>query len=220
MDWTLLQFNLVVLASDNNPTILNPDFLKYGGIVTEELNMEVVGPAITTPAFSTVQYNNGIGITVEPQKIQVADNNLKELDKSFAQRILKSYVKTVPHVNYTAVGINFRLIHSVSDPDGLIKKYLLHTKFVENSKEQPKKLGVKLAYDFNGFIFTLNLNADTLKALNNPKDTITGVVVDANFHHNMRAKQSEAYLEIAEIVDRCNDALSVLKTTLEDLFKE
>lgn len=219
MDWNLLQFNLVVLASDNNPTILNPDFLKYRGIVPGELKMELAGPAITTPAFATVQYNNGIVVTVEPQKIQVADNSQTPPDKSNAQYILKRYVETVPHVNYTAVGINFRLMHLNEDPNNLIATHLLHSKFKKDTDSRLKKTGVRLAYDYNGFIFNLNLNADTLNKVNDPKDTITGIVVDSNFHHDVKVNQSESYKEISGIVDRWEEAFKELKSTLNHLFK-
>src|SRR5713101_6330983 len=71
----LILFSVVIVGGDHNPTILNPDFLTIREIVPKEWGWEVADPAITTPPFAIVRYTNGTSITVERNKLQVADSS-------------------------------------------------------------------------------------------------------------------------------------------------
>src|SRR2546428_392286 len=111
METHLIQFSVVVVGEAHNPTILNPDFLAIREIVPKEWGWEVLSPAITTPPFAIVRYTNRVSITVEHGKLQVADLGVgDDPTGSKAAEIARRYVNTLPHVRYTAVGINFHSI--------------------------------------------------------------------------------------------------------------
>lgn len=72
-----ISFSVVVIANDHNPTILNPDFLRTNNIIPSDY---AVKNTVTTPPFSTVEYENGITISVEIDKLQVINNISNGLD--------------------------------------------------------------------------------------------------------------------------------------------
>ena len=121
MSRKLLQFSIVVLATDHNPTILNPDFLRLQEIVPADWGWDLASPPITTPPFATVQYESGVSISVESNKLQVADNKITEPTESKIIAMVKRYVAVIPHVRYTAVGINFRSAVELDDANAYLK---------------------------------------------------------------------------------------------------
>lgn len=100
-DFKLGDFNIVILANVNNPTILNPDFLIMNSIVSgDDCKPNNV---ITTPTFSTISYDNGISIMVDSNKIQVTDANGVKLAESTICDMTAHYVEALPHVKYTVL---------------------------------------------------------------------------------------------------------------------
>ena len=103
----LIEFSVVVVAQSNNPTILNPDFLKHNGIVSAGRDLHREQPPLTTPMFSQVAFEDGLVVRADPATIafmQAADVLAHgDID---GPTVAKGYLKTVPHVRYTALGLN------------------------------------------------------------------------------------------------------------------
>lgn len=101
----LVEFSVVLLATSNNPSILNPDFLRYNDIV--DASWQVQEPRISTPAFSQVIFKDGLTVTADPDRIIFAQTG----DRLAAADIVcpemaKRYAEKIPHVPSRAVGIN------------------------------------------------------------------------------------------------------------------
>lgn len=105
----LVGFSVVVVAQSNNPTILNADFLQYNGIVGSSRALH--GDPVTTPVFSQVSFDEDLVVQAFPERIvftQAASGMAPEdID---CPAIAKGYLKTVPHVPYTALGLNPRAV--------------------------------------------------------------------------------------------------------------
>ncbi len=98
-------FSVVVLAQANNPTIINPDFLHYNGIVDKDRQLD--GPAISTPAFSQVMFQGGLIIKADPDRVVFEQSGTSlEVPDIVCVDAARGYIKTVPHVPYRAVGLN------------------------------------------------------------------------------------------------------------------
>jgi hypothetical protein len=61
------EFGIIIAAKNHKPTILNPDFLKYSGIVPTE--WELARQPIYTQSVSQVAFINGIVIIAEPTRV-------------------------------------------------------------------------------------------------------------------------------------------------------
>ena len=78
----------VVVARNHNPTILNPDFLKYNNIVPA--NWELAESPLCTPPVAQVKYTNGISIVAQKidqqqvrkvarlSRLELTDNEVQE----------------------------------------------------------------------------------------------------------------------------------------------
>jgi len=75
MNIDLVQFSIIVVANDHNPSLINPDFLERTGIVDAAWAWKRGTDAISTPAFATLSYDAGVTITVEPRKLQLGSQS-------------------------------------------------------------------------------------------------------------------------------------------------
>ncbi len=104
MPINLNSLSVVIVAQAHNPSILNPDFLKARGIVDPSFTPKTV---FCTPPVSQVSYQEGISIVAEFQKLQFVDEQPERIASgSPIADIAIKYIDVLPHVNYTAVGLN------------------------------------------------------------------------------------------------------------------
>ena len=105
----LIEFSVVVVAEAeaNNPTILNPDFLRHNGIVGTHWRLSESHQPVTTPWLSVVVFDGGLTVRADPNRVTFEQQGgvLSPEDIECAD-IAKGYLKTVPHVPYTAFGVN------------------------------------------------------------------------------------------------------------------
>jgi len=62
----LAGMSVVLIGEANNPTILNPDFLRLHVVGSERQLKE---PPICTPVFARVSYRDGISVQSEPNRV-------------------------------------------------------------------------------------------------------------------------------------------------------
>lgn len=184
MENQLIQFSTVVVGKAHNPTILNPDFLVANDIVPKAWGWEVA-ETVTTPPLGVVRYTNGVAVTVEFGKLQVTDIDVgDDPTASKAAEIATRYVHTLPHVRYTAVGINFQSVVAVDSPEAYLRE-----RFVAagpwNSKKWPlSAAGLRLVYDLgNEGRVTLSLDAGETQS-SADKERKKVVIANANFHRD------------------------------------
>lgn len=111
MQINLIGFSVVVVAQSNNPTILNPDFLRHNGIVDSARALREDRPLFTTPLLSEVSFDEDLVVRAEPERITFAQAATGLAHENIdCPTIAKSYLKTIPHVRYTALGVNPRAV--------------------------------------------------------------------------------------------------------------
>ncbi len=115
-DWSvdIVEFSVVLVVNPNDPSILNPDFLRYNRIVDD--SHQVQGDTIVTPAFSQVIFEGGLTVKALPDRVifeQTGDALTPE--GIVCPEMAKRYVETVPHAQYRAIGINPKAIRILSD---------------------------------------------------------------------------------------------------------
>ena len=111
MQIDLIEFSIVVVAQSNNPTILNPDFLKHNGIVSVRRDLHREQPPLTTPMFSQVAFADGLVVRADPATIAfVQAGDVLPRGDIDGPAVAKGYLKTVPHVPYTALGLNPKVL--------------------------------------------------------------------------------------------------------------
>lgn len=184
MEKEFIEFSLVILANDHNPTILNPDFLQRNQIVNDEWGWQVIGQPITTPPFATVQYDSKVVVTVEPMKLQVTDNSGQSIEKNHICEIVSNYVNCLPHVDYLALGINFTNISKVENVNEyLIDRFLKDGSWNRNANKM-QSVGFKFSYGLENGTIAFSIDKGSRKAVDKPF-----IVSRANFHRELDLRE-------------------------------
>ena len=69
MQIDLIGFSVVVVAQSNNPTILNPDFLRHNGIVSSSRALHSDRLPFVTPVVSEVSFDDDLVVRADPQRM-------------------------------------------------------------------------------------------------------------------------------------------------------
>ncbi len=214
----LIQFSTVVVGKAHNPTILNPDFLAVNEIVPSAWGWEVA-ETLTTPPFGVVRYTNGIAVTVEFGKLQVTDVNVSEDPRpSKAAEIATSYVQTLPHVRYTAAGINFQSIVAIDSPETFLKERFVTAGPWKSEKRQLSAAGLRLVYALGdqGRV-TLSLDAGEAQSSgDNVKKKV--VIVNGNFHRD--CKEHPDHENVAKHLTNVGDDWAMYRDLLTEAIAE
>ena len=194
-DWSvdIVEFSVVLVVNPNDPSILNPDFLRYNGIVDDSI--QVQGDTITTPAFSQVTFEGGLTVKAVPDRVifEQAGEALT-LEDIVCPNMAKQYVEKVPHVPYRAVGINPKGIRSLHDKSPERVLWALSDKGSWTSfKDVMPEIQLKAIYRYNNRAMIL----DIIEAKKRGKDgsESTGLLFQANIHRDVPQANQQARIE-------------------------
>ena len=180
MDLQVLSAAVVVLADRHNPTILHPAFLESQKITVA--GWELASPPICTPPIAVVKYQNGITFITELEKFQVLDEGIGDnVADSTAPELARRYITALPHVRYTAVGLNFNVISASDDAERvLIDKFLKPGPWY-TEEEHPAAAAVRLVYNVEGASLRLGFDPGESQREGEAEKT-SGIIVNCNFH--------------------------------------
>jgi len=218
MNYQLAQFSIVVVGKSHNPSILNPTFLKVRRIVPEEWEEK---ETITTPPFASIDYETGVSLIVEHEKLQFIDHARHETPiESKVASIAKKYIETLPHVAYKAVGVNFHIVVPMVSPEIYLKERFLKSGSWDTTEYPISAVGLRLVFDVikDG---RLMVSLDVGEASNSEQsesETRRVVMVRANFHRDCKGYPAED--QVVSYIDRVEDDWSTLERLLKNLFAE
>jgi hypothetical protein len=181
MNFILDNFAIVVLAQAHNPSILNPDFLKNQKIVDQSFTPTNV---ICTPPVAQVSYKEGITIMAEFEKMQFTDTIAARIPfESPIPDIATKYIRVLPHVRYTAVGINFVGHYPCKDRETAAN--LLPSKFLREGKwssfgDAAPYVGINLKYLIGNVHCTIKLDTTDASRPNEAPSPV--IVISSNYH--------------------------------------
>ncbi|MCY3826844.1 MAG: hypothetical protein OXG10_05635 [Candidatus Dadabacteria bacterium] len=202
--------SVVIVANSNNPTILNQDFLYHNGIVPKDWTLEKNMPPVMTPAVSQITFENGFKVIAELNRILFEQFTvpLKEEDIVCAD-IAKRYLRTVPHVPYTAVGINLHGYRTYQkQASETVSDLLIKKGGWMNFREAAPSFQVKAVYGYEDKTITLDIAENFIKE----KDAkeVPAVVFNANIHRDIsdETNQQMRVSKLVSILDSCNKDIS------------
>jgi len=184
IDFNIQGLSIVILGRNHNPTILNPDFLKRNDIV--EVDWELQSPPICVEPMAQVHFKNGVKINAQLEKITFSESIAgKEAQEILIPEIAYKYTKTLPHVEYAAIGINPQGRISVEGDKEASQEFLKET-FITSGPWQtfgdsPVKASINFTYTFGDVVCNLGIEEKSLKF--SEKESIPVLVFAANLHH-------------------------------------
>ena len=215
MNLTLSNFSIVVLAQAHNPSILNPDFLKNNDIVSTDFKTKNV---ICTPPVAQVVYEEGISIVAEFERLQFIDTILERIPESTPiPGIAARYIETLPHVRYTACGINFAGHFLFKDKDSA--RSFISEKFIKPGpwllQNEATDIGVTFTYSIGNTKRAVSLKPGEIQG---PDGVMfPGILVNANYHLDITEGDLESMKSFIFGWCTCFDHL---KQFIEAIFSE
>jgi hypothetical protein len=172
----LLNSSVVILAKAHNPTILHPSFLSAQGIVPSD--WELAENPICTPAISVVKYANNVVFTAELNKLMIRQDDPSA--DTPVRRLALAYVEKLPHVTYSAVGVNFAAFIERPTPAQWVIDRFLSKGPGNDEKLKPDAVGLKFVYPVEGGRLNLGCDAGTIQNAEK-KTTVPALIINANY---------------------------------------
>lgn len=218
-----LNFSIVGLVKNHNPSILNPDFLERNEIVPKEWEWERGDSSITTPAFAVVEYKNGVTIFADTNKIQITDIHSVEPNVSKIQQVIDKYLR-ITMVSCTSIGINFLSVIGMEDDkkcNNYLADFFLKKDPWQSADHVPDSFGFQFVYMIDGVKLVLDIRAGTIiTTIFGAASTDKGIVLSANFNKDSLNSTGEVacclggipthWKRYNEIIDKIKPELIIL----------
>ena len=181
----LYEFSVVLAATSNNPSILNPDFLFHNGIV--DASCEVKDPRISTPAFSQVVFQNGLTVKADPDRVIFEQRGTRlGIEEIVCPDIAIRYLEKVPHVPYRAVGINPKARRpSEGKAADRVADALIDQGAWLSFKDCTPEIQLKAIYRYTNR--TIIMDIAGTERMEQGEKQISGLLFEANIHRDIQA---------------------------------
>ena len=208
---TLYETGIVIVGQNHNPSILNPDFLWRHKIVAAETKLADKSPPFNTPMASQSTFENGLHIVSEPNRISFVETDIKN-GGLLCCDTAKKYLRVVPLVHYTAVGINFFGFFSTRDDT-----FAPHDLLTDHNRLQYEDVcpSAEITLTYPLADKTVNLTIRNSK-LSSP-GAEQKVVVRGNFHHRIHADEGESYKVARATIDEREKDLECFNVLVEKI---
>ncbi|BAY22174.1 hypothetical protein NIES2100_19370 [Calothrix sp. NIES-2100] len=215
----LLQELAIAIAAKNlNPTVLNPDFLKYTGVVPSD--WELGRSPVYANGIAQITFSNGLSIVAQSNRIVIAEAiGNKELQEVQVAQIACQLVEKLPKVEYQSVGINpvgLFMFDSETQTHQYLCQYLLSRGSWQEFGEEPLQAGLQLAYTLKRGQLILGINQAKVQY---PDKSESAIVFSGNFNYPLSGNSdSERLLAIQQLIQNWQDDLKTFRQLLEEKF--
>ncbi len=165
---TVQELVIAIAAKNLKPSILNPDFLKYSGIIPED--WEFSGKPIFNNNVVRIAFKNNVNIIVQGNSLMFAEViGGKSADSVLIPEIARKFAKKLPNIDFQAVGINPRGFVAF-EKEGAGREFmtqkLLSPAAWHDIGEAPMRASLNLVYKLQGGPLSLNISEAALKQEN------------------------------------------------------
>lgn len=202
--------SITVTAQFHNPSILNPDFLKIQKVVPARWKHT---ETLTSPGYSTITFDNGVKWVVEPEKMTISQPMKGEFrTKTLIHQIAEKYIDRLPHVPYTAVGLNCQVsILKSNASEWLKQRFLKPGKWLKGA---PHILNASVKFRLQAKPGVCNLTFSSGVVTEKGQETEPSIVIECNFHHQGPYSPKQLKSIIASWPNQERFLLSALKKLL------
>ena len=214
------QLGIVITAKDYKATFVNPELLQYSGTIPQE--WELARPPIYTNNLVQVTYTNGISIVAESGRIIFLEATVgKATTEILVPVIARSYIETLPNIEYEAIGINPRGYVPFNQQQELARKYLTETLLSRGAWQEvgdaPMRATINLVYPRKRAPLYLTISEAALRMQD--ETTMPIVMFDGSFSYeiiNNAVSSRRAHLH--QIIDDWQVDLSTFQEIINTKF--
>ena len=200
----IVEFSVVAIATANDPSILNLDFLQYNEIVDSD--WQVQDSPIPNPAFAQVAFEGGLTVKADRQRVifeQLGDGLV-------VPEVAKRYFQQVPYVPYSGIGINPKFfLRSTGEHLPLMESVMRDQGAWMSFKDVAPTVQLKLIYSYEER--TISLDVAHIEPTIGDQ-TFSGILFQANVHRDVEGPNAQARNKrIQSILDRWEDDLEDIR---------
>ncbi len=176
----------MIAVKEIDPTLITPEFLKYSQIVPAD--WEVVGQPIRNFQGSQVNFQNGVSVIAQAQRISFAELAVdKEADALITAQLAVKLVDVLPSLNYIGVGINLRGYIDFGSDTRQSRDFMFQNLLAPGAWKQlgnaPVQAGINLGYTFDNRRLNLTINEATLQTPDGQTSAIA--LFNGNFDYDV-----------------------------------
>lgn len=202
---------IVITAKNYDPSLLNPGFLKYSGIVSSD--WELAKKPVINNRGAQIIFNNGVYIAAQPNRLMFVEalNSKEDVKAAEIPQLAHRYIEILRTIEYQAVGINFRGYATCSNTTVEENNYLIDN-FIQpgewqNCGTKPVKAGLNLAFDYGEKQLSLSINEAGLKLPDSEQAPI--VLFSGNFNYDLSSE------ELSQVLPKLNSVITNWQQDLE-----
>lgn len=216
-----LELSVVVVANSHNPSLLNPDFLRFNDIVPRDWQLE--GDPICAGPLAQVTFAAGVNVLAQPDRV-VFSESLIGKESTQLGTIARKFVETLPHVDYTQLGINPKIFGSSKNFAELTSPFLSSQLKAggEWTKVDAtlKTVSLKFSYDV-GEDWILNLGLDEGELTEDIAPVKKGILFAGNFHKTLAGGNKEDRLKnLVQCLGECQDRVDKMVSYIRPFVAE
>ncbi len=214
-------FSIVLVGDNQNPSILNPDFLKYKQIVPSD--WELAMPPICTPALSQVVFKNGVNVVAQSDKVTFWEALDSDCLVFQIPEILCRYIDIIPAVDYRAVGININahliIENQKNNQDTVLSKLISEGKWKNFQGKSPNAV-VQFTYQLDNTNLMIAIQ-EAIISKNSNNELVNILNFSGNFHRELiNGTYSETISYVKNIIQSCKTDLDTFLSFIEQAFLE
>lgn len=212
-------FSIVVVADNQSPSILNPDFLKYNHIVPAQ--WELAMPPICTPPVSQVVFKNGVNIVAQSDGVTFWEGFEPDNFSVEVPEVAYKYIEVLPYIGYRAIGLNFTghvVIDKHDDLQNFILNKLIASGSWKNFQGNSPHVSIKFTYPMENGYLTIAVEEGGIQ--DNPNTQLLPVLIfEANFHRDISdSTNQEKTSQVKKYIQNWKIDFNTFKSLVEETF--
>ena len=211
---------LVLAVKRQDPTLLNPEFLHYSGIIPEA--WELAQQPVRNPQGAQVSFQNGVNIVAYPnQTVFVESLRDKADDEIQIAGVAQRFSEILRNMEFQAVGVNFRGHVTFTGGAEGAHDYLFNTLLAPGPWQQqgtaPVRAGLNLMYTFEDNRLNLGVQEAALQLPEGEQVPI--LMFTGNFEADLReVDAAERLVKVQQLVGNWPSNLENYRTVVQQFL--
>ena len=203
----LAECSIVVLVTENNPSILNPDFLQYNEIVGPD--WQVQDFSISPPTSAQVAFEGGLTVKADLQRVifeQLGGGLVIPEGGLVIPEVAKRYFQQVPYIPYSGIGINPKFFLRLTGEHPPLMENIVRDQGAWMSfKDVAPTVQLKSIYRYEER--TISLDVAHIEPTIDDQPS-SGILFQANVHHEVDGPNAQVRnKQLQSILDSWEDDL-------------
>jgi hypothetical protein len=208
---------IALTAKNLNPGALNPDFLKYTGIIPSD--WELARQPVYNNGLVQLFFNNGFGIVVQPNQIILLEAIAGKTGNDMqVAKIANQLVEKLSQLEYQGVGINPRgllIFDSEADAQKYIWSKLLTPGSWREFGEGEVNAALQLNYRLQQGVLNLGINQVNVQL---GEKQLGGILFSGSFNYPLPNNSATKIQYLQQLINNWQNDLVTFQQFLVDKF--